>query len=58
MRPMDPRTDKIARHILLGHLKRDLMYIKFNELQLVHLQALRDEVTAEMKKLEKEPNAK
>lgn len=49
--PLDPRTDKWMRVLLLDHLKRDLMYVKFEALDLVHFQPLRDEVEAELKSL-------
>lgn len=59
--PLDPRTDKWMRVILLDHLKRDLMYIKFDDLDLKYLQLLRNEVAAEIEALttleQKELNA-
>lgn len=43
---LHPKRDKVMRHILLDHLRRDLMYVKFDELELTQLQPLRDEVDA------------
>lgn len=48
--PMDPRTDRVARWIYLDDLRRKLRYIKYDELDLEHLQPLRDEVEAELKR--------
>lgn len=46
--PMDPRTDKTARWIFLDKLRRSLMPYVYDNLDLDHLQPLRDEVAAEL----------
>lgn len=47
--PMDPRTDKTARWIFLDKLRRSLLPYVYDNLDLQHLQPLRDEVEAALK---------
>ena len=48
---MNPRVDKVARVIYLDKLRRSLTFIKYEELDLRYLTALRDEVDTELLKL-------
>lgn len=48
---MNPRTDMVYRDIILDHLRRKLMYVKFDMLDLEFLEPLRAEVDKEIAKL-------
>jgi hypothetical protein len=49
--PLDPRTDKVMRMILLDKLFGHLLYVKLDELELENLNPLRDEVLTELRKI-------
>ena len=48
---MDPRKDPVTRAILLGSLQSLLAAVRFDKLDLVHLDLLRGEVARELMRL-------